>query len=107
MPQPLEYGTATRVTGTGYFRVSQTGRSASLIGILSACSATAGSLQFFAAQGTASGSTSGATAISALLVFASGSVASYLSYPAFCSGGFDVNIGANTNPDITLFWNPA
>lgn len=99
-------GKTSRVTATGYTQI--TNKNANIIGVLCAGSATTtGGFQLFAAQGTASGSVSGGTAISPVVVFASGSVAQYINYPAFCSGGFDINIGAAANPDITLFWNPA
>ncbi len=101
-------GTPVRVTATGYVKITPTGKPANLIGFLCCNSATAtGGVQLFVAQGTASGSTSGATAISSVIVFATGSVAQFVAYPAYCSSGFDINVGAAQNPDITLFWNPA
>lgn len=96
----------TRTTATGYRAI--TSGNANIIGILCASSATAtGGCQLFAAQATVSGTTSGGTAISPLLVFASGSVAQFIQVPMYASGGFAINIGAAANPDITLFWNPA
>ena len=106
MYQSTIVGTATRVTATGFVKI--TTNNANVIGILCAGSATTtGGVQLFVAQATATGTTSGGTAISSVIVFASGSVGQFVKYPAYCSGGFSINVGAAANPDFTLFWNPA
>ena len=33
--------------------------------------------------------------------------ATYLQYPAYCSGGITVNVGDSLDVKLTLFWNPA
>lgn len=33
--------------------------------------------------------------------------ATYLPYPAYCSGGITVNVGDSLDVKLTLFWNPA
>ena len=92
-----------RSTATGMRGI--TSSNANIIGVLCCGSATCtGGMQVFAGVVT---TTSGSTAISPLIVFASGSVAQYVSLPMYCSGGFSINIGAAANPDITVYWNPA
>lgn len=94
-----QVGVATRVTGTG--TVCITSGNANLIGVLCCASATAtGGIKIYHGV-TASSSVCG------LIVFPSGSAATYIPVPAYCSGGITVDLGAADNPDVTLFWNPA
>jgi hypothetical protein len=89
-------GTATRVTGTATTCIT----SGNVIGVLCCSSATAtGGVAIFHGV-TASSSVCG------LVVFPSGSGATYIPVPAYCSGGITIKVGAAQNPDITLFWNP-
>jgi len=40
------------------------------------------------------------------VIFASGSVASYIDIPAHISGGMTIDLNPTQDPDVTLFWNP-
>ena len=92
-------GVATRVTGTATTVISSV--NANLIGVLCCASATAtGGIKIYHGV-TASSSVVG------IVVFPSGSAATYVPVPAYCSGGITVKLGAADNPDVTLFWNPA
>jgi len=99
MYQSNTVGVATRVTTTGTVAISSA--NTNLIGVLCCGSATTtGGVQFFHGV-TASSSVCG------IVVFPSGSAATYVPVPAYCSGGMTIRVGAAANPDITLFWNPA
>lgn len=92
-------GTATRVTGASAVTICSV--NSNLIGVLCCASATAtGGIAIYHGV-TASSSVCG------LIVFPSGSAATYIPVPAYCSGGITVDLGAADNPDVTLFWNPA
>ena len=92
-------GKAQRLTVTGLTCI--TSINSNIIGVLCSQSATAtGAVQLYHGV-TASYSICGP------IVFASGSVAQYISIPAWASGGITISIPAAQNPDVTLFWNPA
>ena len=98
------FGTATRVTGTGYTAI--TSANAYIIGILFASSGTC-ALSLYAGVGATGSSTIGGPIRFNVTVEATIPAAQFISYPAYCSGGFHINIPACADPNVTLFWNPA
>ena len=92
-------GQATRFTATGISVV--TSGAAQVMGVLFNCS-TSGAIQLFAGV-TASVSASPVIKLNATAT----SISTFVRYPAMVSGlGLTVQIPANSDPDITLFWNP-
>lgn len=86
-----------------------TSANANIIGICFQGSAT-GSIQIWA--GTTATVTAAGAEVSPLIrgystTAATSQAATYLSYPAYCSGGITVNVGDSLDVKITLFWNPA
>ena len=99
---PQVFGKATKVTASGYTAI--TSANAAIIGILFHGSGT-GIVSLYA-------DSSGSVTISGLLrgyatmAGVTAPQAFFLSYPAYCSGGFTVNVAATDDPSVTLFWNP-
>ena len=97
MPQNLGYGTPTRVSATGIQVIASV--NSALIGIVHTSTATAAPVNIY------HGVTASVEACTTVQ-FASGSVASFLQLPMFCSGGLTIDLGATADPSLTLFWNP-
>ena len=96
------FGTATRVTGTGYTAI--TSANAYIIGLMFNSSGTC-AISLYA-------DASGSSTISGLIRFnvtveATIPAAVFVDWPGYSEGGFAVNIPATSDPDVTLFWNPA
>lgn len=105
MPNYPNYGTAYLATATG--AVCITSANAQVIGVLFQGSAT-GTLQIWAGT-TATGAASGLSHIIRAFVTTGSATAQsavYFPFPAYASGGITINVGASTDPKLTLFWNP-
>lgn len=102
MPNYPEYGTPRYFTVAGATCV--TSSPAQIVGILFHGTST-GEIQIWAGVTATTNPISGAitaftTSQSTLNSFV------YCPFPAYCSGGFSVNIIGSNDPKITLFWNP-
>jgi hypothetical protein len=105
------FGNAFRVTATGALCI--TSANAYIIGIAFQGSGTniARLWQGVTATGTASVQHLGRLVANATALNATVNGATYIPFPAYCSGGICIsNAGAadgSLDPSITLFWNPA
>lgn len=100
------WGTSTRVVATGPTVI--TSANAQIIGVLF-CGTGTGSVSIFA--GVTATSTGGGALLATVVGYATVPVvapnpANYVPFPANCSGGITLNLGATTDPCVTLFWNP-
>lgn len=106
------FGKATRVTASGITAI--TSANAYIIGVMFNGSGT-GACQLFAGlTATATAASGSGGAILSGVIRAYNTVAGatvvqsfYQDFPAYASGGIVINLPSTSDPDVTLFWNPA
>lgn len=98
--------TATPYYATATGAVCLTSSNAAIFGVLFQGSAT-GSVQIWqGVTATGAGAISGVIRAYATTGAATANAAAWYPFPAYCSGGICINVGASLDPKLTLFWSP-
>lgn len=97
------FGTATRVTGTGYTAI--TSANSYIIGVMFNSSGTCAVSLYKGANASGSVTISGLIRYN-VTVEATIPQAVFVEWPGYAPSGFSVNVPATSDPDVTIFWNP-
>ena len=100
MPNYQSYGRPTRITATGLQTI--TSANAAIIGVLMAGTGTS-SLSIF--HGVTA-SVSVCVVRGYVSVAVGGQPGLYFPCPMYCSGGMTIDLNNDSDPNVTLFWNP-